>query len=77
MPRRKPEQRRAEDISVADRYLRSFLDNDCVILDAFPATKKPRRRKFTCPDCPDTHPHQHCSECGSTEHLAANCDNMG
>lgn len=30
-----------------------------------------------CPDCGRTDPHRHCTECGSTEHVAADCDMLG
>lgn len=30
-----------------------------------------------CADYWRTYPHQHCTECGSTEHVAASCDILG
>jgi hypothetical protein len=31
-------------------------------------------KKFRCPDCFRTYKHVHCLECGSVDHLPANCD---
>lgn len=51
------------------------------IVEAKDAAPEPeplsRRRTRPCVDCGSTKPHRHCPECGSLEHAAAQCDNMG
>lgn len=46
----------------------------------FAAYNDARTRRWKCsasPHCSRTEVHVHCPECGSTEHVAANCDMEG
>ena len=45
--------------------------------DVIGPAHRPASEAVKCDVCPRTDPHIHCPECGSTEHVASECDMMG
>lgn len=58
-----------------DRRASADLDRHLTRSDE-PVRQK-RQRKFKCDVCTRTDKHTHCPECGSTEHVASQCDMLG
>lgn len=56
----------------------AWLLRDCDVLSRpVKCRGKQRLWEWRCHDCSDDIPHTHCLDCGSKDHLAAECDMLG